>query len=95
MTGEVVGQHEEYRHHGDEDASLDARSVETGSHAMRKHSAHITYILHPSTQLRAEAFLVGLDMSKEVELTALDTRRRLRPIRKANNIFKNTCCACA
>ena len=42
MLGDEGEQQEEDCYHGDEDASRDPWSVETGSHAKRRNSTHIT-----------------------------------------------------
>ena len=42
MLGDEGDQQEEDCYHGDKDASRDPRSVDTGSHAKRRHSMHIT-----------------------------------------------------
>ena len=42
MLGDEGEQQEKYCHHGDEDASRDPRSVETGSHAKQRNLTHIT-----------------------------------------------------
>ena len=62
MLGDEGDQLEEdCYNHGDEDASRDPRSVETGSHAKQRNSMHITYTLSRSTSGR----LRWLDKSKK------------------------------
>ena len=87
MLGDEGDQQEEDCYHGDEDASRDTQSLETGSHTKRTNSTHITPFTdrrgYAQWRLRWFGHVQRRDANnvtrRVMELAVTSTRRRGRP----------------